>query len=416
MKQPVNSKTFCILPWVHINSSVGGVYRTCCNSLNSFNLNEKNISIEDAFFSKDMKEVRQYMASGREHKACSVCYDKEKIGGLSFRQTYNNEKFKDLINENEDEEIKYLDIRFDNTCNLACRMCDPRSSNKISKTIEWYKNNNFKLPNHLSSFNKISTLYDYSEIRKSYIINNAEKIKILKVSGGEPFYNKSFLEIIEFLVSNNYSKDITLLITTNGTKFTKKILLNLSNFKSVSLTISVDGCGSTYDYIRYPFTWDRWAGRFENLLKYIEDNDIKNISINTSTIVSAYNWLNTSDLYSFLVKYIDKYKFLEDIHFKPKINFDLNLRPVDSELSAKWLSNEILEAGLEKWLLTDNRQINEFINYVHNAKTIDTDKKILKQKELLYITNTLDRERNQSFDKLDTLLSVFLRNLNETYR
>ena len=52
------------------------------------------------------------------------------------------------------------------------------------------------------------------------------------------------------------AKNITLMITTNASKFVKRILDKLQHFKKVELTVSVDGHGAVYDYIRYSYTWD----------------------------------------------------------------------------------------------------------------------------------------------------------------
>lgn len=293
MKQPTNSSTFCVLPWMHINGSVGGGYRPCCNSESYFNFNDDNTSIKQAFESSEMNEVRQYMAEGKEHPACDVCYSRERNDGLSFRHTYTVDKFKDFVDPTEDEKIKYLDLRFDNTCNLACRMCDPSSSNLLENTIEWYQDQNLNLPNHWKKFSKIrqkdNTLI--SSKRKQYVIEILPNVREFKVTGGEPFISKDFLEVLDYAIEKDYAKNIRLLITTNGTKFVKSVLDRLKYFRALDMNISVDGCNETYDYIRYPFTWNKWSERFREFIDFCNDSKlykVKDFRIRTSTIVTSY--------------------------------------------------------------------------------------------------------------------------------
>jgi len=415
MKQPVNSKTFCILPWIHVNSSVGGGYRPCCNSESYFKINDNDVSIIDAFHSKEMEEIRIAMKDEKEHPACSVCYDREKNNGLSFRHTYTQDKFKNFVNKRQDEKIEYLDIRFDNSCNLMCRMCDPSSSNLLADTINEYKKNNLQIPNHWKKFEnfKQKNNEEIANLRKQYVIEVLPGIKELKVTGGEPFISKDFLEILDFAIENNYAKDIRLLITTNATKFVRDVLDRLKYFRALDMNISVDGMEETYEYIRFPFSWKKWEDRFWGFLKFADEHKMyKNpeFRIRTSTIVTAYNWLILPDLYNYL-KNVARHpavKWLNNINFIPRIDFNLNLRPYDSELSAKYLPKEILVEGFFKWLQTDYRQKQEIKTYIDNADKIDPLIKIEKNKQLKYITTTLDTQRSQSYKVLDPMFKKWM--------
>lgn len=411
MKQPTNSKTFCILPWIHVNGSVGGYYRPCCNSEEYFPLEDDSISILDAFNSKEMYSLRQYMIEEKEHPSCKVCYDREKNGGLSFRHTYTVDKFKEFVDPEKLPVIKYLDMRFDNSCNLACRMCDPSSSNQLIETIDIFKKEKIIFPSHWKKFeNKnIKNQEELSEKRKKYVLELLPNINVFKITGGEPFISKDFLEVLDVAIEKGYSKNIILLITTNGTKFVKLILDRLLYFKGIDMNVSVDGSGYAYNYIRYPFNWDKWCERFEEFLQFADDNKLynsKNFRVRTSTIVTAYNWLNCPDLYIHLKNYSEKFTWLKGINYIPRIDFNLNLRPADSELSAKWLPKNLLEKGLDKWRTTNYRQVKEFENYV--AINTNEEMRVKKNKDLKYFTLALDKQRNQDFRMLDEDFSNWL--------
>ena len=405
MKQPKDSSTFCILPWIHVNGSVGGGYRPCCNSESYFDFKDDAISIKQAFESTSMEEIRSYMQQGKEHPACEVCYARERNNGLSFRHTYTVDKFKEFVNPNADEQIKYLDLRFDNTCNLACRMCDPSSSNQLVSAIDWYRDNEKPMPEHWKKFEKYKQKDQtgISAKRKDYVIELLPGIEVLKVTGGEPFISKDFLEVLDHAIKNNYAKNIRLLITTNGTKFVCAVLERLKHFKGVDLNVSVDGCNETYNYIRYPFTWSKWQERFMEFLAFADENKMYEnpyFRVRTSTVVTAYNWHNNPKLYTTLKSYTEKYPWLLKKNYIPRIDFNLNLRPKDSELAAKFLPNSLLESTLEQWHNTDCRQVKEFERYVETAKQIKPDTKYQKRDQLKYITTTLDEQRKQSVEEL----------------
>lgn len=417
MKQPVKSETFCVLPWIHVNASVGGSYRPCCNSEDYFPIKDDNVSILEAFNGEDMNLIRQSMIRGEKHKYCDVCYVRENKGGLSFRHTYTADKFKQFVDSDMDPVVKYLDMRFDSTCNLSCRMCDPSSSNQLADTIDWYKKQNLDLPGHWSKFKnfKRKDSVEISKKRKEYVIELLPTIEVFKITGGEPFISKDFIEVMDIAIERGYSKNIVLMITTNGTKFVDAILSRLKHFKGLDMNVSVDGFEDAYDYTRFPFKWSKWCERFEEFLEFADANQMyKNpyFRMRTSTVITAYNWLSSPLLYTHLKYYADKYVWLRDINYIPRIDFNLNLRPVDSELSAKWLPDNILLEGLSIWKNTDYRQVKEFENYVKDSMMISSDKKQLKNVELKYMTETLDRERNQTYECLGSMFSDWMRSIN----
>lgn len=413
IKQPTDSPTFCVLPWIHVNSSVAGKYRPCCNSNAAFSKRDDEMSFEEAFHSKEMYAIRQAMVNGEKPEACRVCWDREEQGAHSFRKTYNEYKFKEFINPNATQEIKYLDLRFDNGCNLGCRMCDPSSSNRVQDAVDWFHDREKQLPNHWKIFTgKRSDEYNQflSNRRRKFVLESLPTLRVFKVTGGEPFMSQDFSDVLDAAIDSGDCEHIRLLITTNGTKFTNKILDKLEYFEGLDFNISVDGIGPTYDYIRWPFNWDKWHERMETLLEWADRKKYyqRNFVIRTSTLISAYNWLNVAELYKHLYSYTDKYPWLHDLDYVPKVDFNLGLRPEDSELSAKWLPDHILDEGLRRWEQTNNRQVEEIRTYVNTHRGRQDPE---KHEQFMYITKALDEQRNQSYECLDPLLVKWMKKL-----
>ena len=180
----MQSKTFCILPWINISTRANGDLRVCCHANQgptrgiykkedgtNYNLHRDNIT--DAINSPLAKDIRKTMLDGDWHEECVRCL-REETAGMKSRRINDGERFAEHItwedaveHTSEDgtidlEHIKqtYYDIRLGNFCNLKCRMCSPMDSsawyedyvkmwgtNKFKDTqgtVEMYKNDKGK--------------------------------------------------------------------------------------------------------------------------------------------------------------------------------------------------------------------------------------------------------------------------------
>jgi len=384
------SKTFCIMPWTHQNLSLPGVYKPCCNTHVGYNITTKETSLKGAFFSDEAKKLRQQLNAGERPEICNACWIKEDAGIESYRESFN-ELFEPLLSK--DPALKFIDVEFDNVCNLQCRMCSPHNSDQIWKTVDLLKEKKLNVPSWVGNHERHQQ-YDQSK-KKQDIKDVLETIKIFKVTGGEPFLSKDFLEIVDFAIKKDFAENINLKITTNGTKFSKTILDKLKFFKWVDMNISIDGFGNVYDYIRYPFSWAQLEKRMNELKSY-------DFNIEFSCVVLAYNWLNLDQLVLNCRRHSDN-----------DINFNFALYPFTSELSSKFLPDHILDLGLERFKATEHYQVKDFENYVayHKANRLSPNQLERKNDELYETTTNFDIVRNQSYKTLDPVLVKWLDSL-----
>ena len=123
------SSTYCKLPFIHLYTQADGELKPCCIA-GGFDepINLKQMSIEDAFNSPQMKELRKDMLEGKRNKVCDVCYQREDSTGHSPRIDFNKNplwiqpKVEDDFSVPSD--FQHIDIRFSNLCNFKCRMCN----------------------------------------------------------------------------------------------------------------------------------------------------------------------------------------------------------------------------------------------------------------------------------------------------
>lgn len=393
--------SFCILPFIHISSSVTGKYRPCCNTQKYFSFTDHDVSFSDAFESEEMEVLRLQMLNGEKPSICDVCWKNEELGIRSQREV-NNKKFSEFASG----KLQFLDVKFDNKCNLQCRMCDPYSSNQIWKTFDEVE----ELPNHLKHINLTKEQYekkDNSENRKRYVLECLPDLRFLKCTGGEPFVSNHFLEVLNAAVETGHSKHITLSITTNGTKFTRKITELFEHFEAIDINISVDGTNETYDYIRYPFKYKQWFERVVDFLTDMEEMNHPNFKVRFSTVVTAYNYLNLTEIQKQIDGIQMMFPFLP-AKWKYINNFDFDLKPEQSELHAKFLPAEILIEECEKAKSLFNikyktHPLNGIYNFAHKHQQTETKREELKKSAMI-----LDKQRGQSYKCLHPKLVDWL--------
>tara|TARA_B100000424_G_C22945450_1_gene503241 strand:- start:6600 stop:7895 length:1296 start_codon:yes stop_codon:yes gene_type:complete len=417
LKKLISQTNFCPLPFIHVNCSITGYYRPCCNSEEKFRFDPiiqtsdftiENTSLLEAFYSKEMYDIRKSFIENKKHTACNVCWNNEKLGFKSARKSYTtSNQYMNLMQE--EPFLSYIDVKFDNKCNLACRMCDPNSSNQLWKTVDYFFQKKLNLPAHIYLILKgekkgLIKTAERKKNRNYFVEKKTEgilqilrqtnsKFFVLKITGGEPFLSKNFLYLLDSLDKKEKEK-IYIKITTNGTKFYKNILNKIKDFKRVDFTISIDGTEKYYNYIRYPYTWNNLNKRVTNLIQYIKLNDL-NWNINLACLVQSYNYTDMHNVYNYKV-------FLESLLEKNIcLTYDFNVRPKKyNDANICVLPKEIIKEGTELYLehVKDKNFTQLFKNCYNNHEQVD----IYRQKRFKNTLLNLDNERNQDYKKVMT--------------
>ena len=225
------NKAICVLPWVHEHLDLSGDQKPCCHGRSL---------VDD----RTIDNIRQEMLQGQQPTECSKCYREEsnKESSARIRETVDWLKKFGEPNVN-DPIIQHLDVRNDPTCNLKCKTCGPHAS-----TL-WAKEKEIKvsLPNY------DLTKYDKTRLKKIYF------------AGGEPTYNKSYLEFLNELLVVNPNCEI--MINTNLKRLPEEWKTMISSFKNLTVIISCDAIEELGCYVRYPLVWKQ----FEENVKFVSE-------------------------------------------------------------------------------------------------------------------------------------------------
>lgn len=297
----LNSKTFCMFPWIHMNVTPKGDVYPCCSSdyTDPFD-NVKNKPLSEIFNDELMRELRLRMLNDEKSSICEYCYKHEKSSPFSFR-TYSLENFSKYFDEvvpttQEDGTVpefkmRYFDVRFSNICNFKCRTCGAEFSSQWAQEMKQHDHvpPNYRIINHADSSGKL-----LEEI-KSQVCH----MDMAYFAGGEPLITDEHYQILEAMIEGGYNKQITLRYNTNMSnfKYKKYDVLDLwSRFKKVEISASLDHYGKRAEYLRHGTDW----GVVEENLKSIRNLDFIDYQFNT--VLSVFNYRTLADFFTYLME------------------------------------------------------------------------------------------------------------------
>ena len=108
-------KTICAIPWTHLEIKSNGNITPCCMTTDLLLGNVKNTTLEEAFQSVELKNLRNELLSGVQPSACQNCWKVEEKNLTSIRMHNIKRLKKDfLIHYLDNPQISTIDIKFNN--------------------------------------------------------------------------------------------------------------------------------------------------------------------------------------------------------------------------------------------------------------------------------------------------------------
>jgi len=384
-----NTDTKCPLLWNHLHISLGGNHSPCCHSQVFKDQGSwKEISWGQfdsklGILSEQHVKARQQMREGKRVPLCEVCYRREDKGLVSKRIN----AFKDaeieqwqIDYDSEPTSINSMDVKFDRTCNLGCRMCEPGQSSFLNRDLSKLQQQD-RFANEQTEWNK-----NYQQNEKLELAKRAVKdgLQTFKTTGGEPFLQRHFIEFVDWCIEQDYAKDLTMRITTNLILANKKLLNKLFQFREIGINVSCDAVGDVYEYIRYPAKWSDFDSKWQLLTQIVKQNPQTKVDLTISSVLQIYNLFNLNDIQ----KYFQGYDW----------NVDQDLQPDGSELSVENLPQDVLDNWLAESEHSESSQISEVADYI---KLLHNTDKEYKLKEFARKTLLYDHMRMQDYTVLD---------------
>jgi len=236
----LESKTFCILPWISQYTTPDNRVNPCCYFSGSLG-DAGTHSLEEIWNNSKTRQLRLDMLEEKPVDDCNTCYIKEGAykDDTVFRASYNRnfiKHFKKVTSTNSDGsldqfELNQLNYKPNNLCNLQCRMCISEWSSSlhqveraIGKTV---------IGGALKQSNS-NLLVQYTK--------HIDHLQQIIFEGGEPLMMKETYDFVE-LLDKHKRHDIQLQYITNMTHtgLGKRQALDIwRNFSNVIVYASLD--------------------------------------------------------------------------------------------------------------------------------------------------------------------------------
>ena len=305
LKMP--NETFCILPWVSIETTPVGTFRACCLSEDDI-VDEKgkiyrvNDNLQTVRNSEYMNNLRQQFLDGKKPANCQKCWQVEDSGGKSKRN-YSVERLEhmgisDTWTATDAKPLMFVDFKLGNICNLKCRICGSWSSSQYANDeLSVIPKAQQKDSIHYKILEWGRWPRDAEQFWKG-MEENINNMRYLEFTGGEPFLIQEHFDFLQILVDKGVAPNIEIHYNTNGTQWPEKNMHLWRHFKHVEIAFSIDAVGERYNYQRKNADWEPVnanIAKFQKLKK-----DYGNISLQSCSTVSVLNIFYLEELAEWL--------------------------------------------------------------------------------------------------------------------
>lgn len=273
-------KHFCVLPWVGQEIQWHLKATHCCLLSKPYNIDR----------------IKNQMLAGERPAECQKCWSLEDQGLTSDRQLKNsaldyywNKDIEDIVKlaqNNQLNDVLMLKLFTSYTCNATCVSCDSASSSSWHQ-LEQKMNKHFPI----RTYNFI----DIDAVKKDI---DFKKLVALSLIGGEPLYEKKNFDLLEHILELGNTSIFISMVTNGSVALTDRQKRVLSQFKNLNFSLSIDGTGPVFEYMRYPLKWDDLLTNLK-FFREFTDNVSSNYTLSNLNVLyhnESVEWFNKNNL------------------------------------------------------------------------------------------------------------------------
>jgi len=295
------SKSFCMLPWMHMHAFPDGRAYPCCLSDYWHPLGDlRKNTMSEVWNQEPYRLMRTNMLEDKPCKECTKCYEQEQHGAFSMRYDSNRNYGHHIaeVDDTQDDgthpdfKIRYWDVRFSNLCNFSCRSCGPIFSSN------WYND-------HVKLYNRKPDVLGRDMARVEYTAGNEDSmieqmmphipyLEQVYFAGGEPLIMKEHYFLLEKLIEAGKT-DVRIQYNTNFSELAfkdKHVFEYWRHFKNVSVGASLDASGSRAELMRKGTDWTQTLDNRRRMIA-----EVPHVDFYASATISAMNILHVLDFH-----------------------------------------------------------------------------------------------------------------------
>ena len=290
------SKTFCMMPWVHMHAFPDGRAYPCCLADYWHPIGDlRKSTMEQVWNEQPLRDMRKNMLADQKSVQCTKCYEQEANGFFSMRNDANRNYGHHIAEVDQTKEdgthpefkIRYWDVRFSNLCNFSCRSCGPIFSSN------WYND-------HVKLYNRKPDVLGRDMARVEYTAGDEDAmleqmlphipyLEQVYFAGGEPLIMKEHYFMLEKLIEHGKT-DIRIQYNTNFSELRykdKHVFDYWKHFKNVSVGASLDASGERAELMRKGTNWSQTVKNRERMMQ-----QVPHVDFYISATISAMNVLH----------------------------------------------------------------------------------------------------------------------------
>ena len=284
------SDTFCGAKWYYATIWLNSGMTTSCHHPLPHYVTEEEVKANYKALSNTTrkKQERQEMKDGVRCKGCDYCWKIEDLGS----DQVSDRVYKSLLySDNDlqqayesdsdlDFDLKYLEISFDRTCNLACSYCNPAFSTAWARDIK-VNGPYIKLSqdgkNHYGHAHDQSGKYDSDEENpyvdaffKWWEADLHKTLTHLRLTGGEPLMSQATWKLFDWFHQNDSNKDLYFAINSNlmaKDELIDRLIKTTSSLRNFHIYTSNESMFEQAEYIRDGLIWKNWESNVHKILQ-----------------------------------------------------------------------------------------------------------------------------------------------------
>jgi len=294
------SPSFCGAKWYHVSMWLSMGKTTSChhNPMHDIDIAAVQTNPRALHNTAIKKQERVLMQQGQRPPNCQFCWVMEdlnpnNISDRVWQSSVSSEQALDLAftqSAELDYDPHYLEISFDQTCQLACSYCCSSISSTWAKDIKQkgpYQNLPTDQRGHYVGTAPEAYVYAYGKTNpyteawfQWWDQSLHKSLKQLRITGGEPMMSGHTWRLLEWLANNPNHSDTRIEITTNltyDTELVEKMLSYAGRIKQpIWIYTSGESMGARAEYVRDGHNWNQWVSNVDAVRR---SGVIENVSI-----------------------------------------------------------------------------------------------------------------------------------------
>ncbi len=258
------------------------------------------------------KSQRVIMLQNQKPAECSYCWNMEAEGKLSDRHYRSGEpwaavdfeRIRNSTGEESDVIPSYVEVNFNNACNLKCSYCSPQFSSswgdEANRLGAYPTSVPHNAPEHFTGSRRVIPAREhnpYVEAFWQWWPSLYPELRHFRMTGGEPLMDRNTYRVFDYVLEHP-KPDLHLNVTSNFSVDEKswqkylgyvKQLCQEGNLEHFMQYVSLDAWGAQAEYIRHGLDFDLLWRRVNQFLTEVP-------SYNSLTFIVTMNNLSVCSL------------------------------------------------------------------------------------------------------------------------